>query len=286
MKKTAKNTLTALTVGIALLLTGCGSTIEAENPNLEEMFDLESQPTPTPTSDTAYLIEKKLAADRAERNKKEEEEKKKEEKKEKSEKEKSEKKEETRKLPSDKKKLLDALKVAPHKDDGNYERPDTWKSASRYSVDAPQGNCTVRQAILYRDGKNVEINDNCQPYKGSWVDPYTNTKYGVGGASGEPTDIGNLHIDHIVPMKNAYVSGAHAFTDYTFLTFAHDVNNLIVAEGSGNTSKGDKGPESWKPDNKDFHCEYASSWIDVKTDWELSITESEKSALSEMLATC
>lgn len=192
----------------------------------------------------------------------------------------------TRELPADKQVLLNDLEVSEKHDDGKYEYPDTWKSASRYGVDAPQGNCTVRQAVLYRDGVDVKIKDNCQPYYGSWTDPYTGIQYGVGGAPGEPIDISKLHIEHVVAAKNAYESGAYKFTDETYLAFAHDVNNLLVSEGAGNSSKGHKGPEDWKPELESYHCEYASTWIDTKTDWELSVTQQEKNALEDMLSTC
>lgn len=182
--------------------------------------------------------------------------------------------------------LLAGLTVRDREDDGKYEYPDVWKSANKYHVDAPMENCTVRQAVLYRDGENVELNDNCQPVKGTWTDPYTDITYGVGGAEGEPKEIRSLHIEHVVPMKNAYVSGASEWTDETYQTFAHDVNNLIVSEGSGNSSKGHRSPDEWKPADASYHCEYATTWVEVKTDWELSVTQSEKDALSSMLSTC
>lgn len=260
--------LTAITSAV-LAITACSPTndIETMEPDTPTVEETTAAPSPTTTEDVEELLSEIFETEEAEEAE-------------------TEAAEETRELSSDKASLLNALTVSEQKDDGKYERPDTWKSASRYSVDAPQGNCTVRQAVLYRDGEGVKINDNCQPTYGSWTDPYTGVKYGVGGAPGEPTEIGNLHIDHRVAAKHAYVSGAHAFTEDTFLTFAHDVNNLVVSEGSGNSAKSDHGPETWKPELESAHCEYAESWIDTKTDWELTVTQEEKSALEDMLATC
>lgn len=53
-----------------------------------------------------------------------------------------------------------------------------------------------------------------------------------------------------------------------------------------NQAKGDKDPAVWKPPLGSFWCVYASSWIDVKHDWDLSLQPAEKTALEQMLATC
>lgn len=185
--------------------------------------------------------------------------------------------------------LLDSLEVRGSRhelDEDSYERPDTWNSASRYGVDAPMGGCTIREYILYRDGENVELDDDCYPEQGTWYDDYTGITYGVGGAEGQPVQVRDLHIEHIVPLKDAYLSGAVNWTDETFSTFAHDVNNLIVSEGEGNTSKGDQSPDSWMPENEAYHCEYVTSWVMTKAEWELSVTQPEKDRIAEILSTC
>lgn len=53
-----------------------------------------------------------------------------------------------------------------------------------------------------------------------------------------------------------------------------------------NQAKGDKSPDEWKPPLLSFYCTYASSWIQVKSYWQLSITSSEKAALQTMLGYC
>ena len=184
-------------------------------------------------------------------------------------------------------KLLDSLTVAEKAHEDEYERPNLWGAASTYHVDAPlPSNCDVREAVLYRDGENVKVDDDCKILQGKWVDPYNNITYTYNLDGGTPIDVSDLEIEHIVPLKNAFGSGAYKWMDETFKTFAHDVNNLIVVNGSDNASKGAKGPEEWVPSNEGYTCSYATKWIETKTEYELTVTENEKIALREMLSTC
>lgn len=183
--------------------------------------------------------------------------------------------------------LLASLEVRAHASKEGYTRPSTWAASSTYHVDAPlESRCDVREAVLYRDGKNVQVDDDCNILQGVWLDPYNNVTYSYNLGKGVKVVISHLEIEHIVPFANAYVSGAYKWTDETFKMFAHDVNNLIVVNGSDNSAKGDKGPESWEPENSDYHCEYATSWVKTKAEYELSITKDEQTALYNMLETC
>jgi hypothetical protein len=56
---------------------------------------------------------------------------------------------------------------------------------------------------------------------------------------------------------------------------------LIAVSASTNTSKGDRGPEDWKPPRRKVSCLYARWWINVKTTWRLTITRREKGALAD-----
>jgi hypothetical protein len=61
---------------------------------------------------------------------------------------------------------------------------------------------------------------------------------------------------------------------------------LIAVSASSNRSKGDSGPDEWKPPRHVEWCLYARRWIDVKRVSELSVSAPEKSALADMLTTC
>ncbi|KAG6193401.1 hypothetical protein E4U34_004309 [Claviceps purpurea] len=169
--------------------------------------------------------------------------------------------------------LLNGLEVAvPISGDG-YSRTKfpTW--------DTIEGTCNTREFVLKRDGKNVVVNDDCVAESGSWVSPYDGLRFN--GAS-------KLDIDHMVPLKNAWISGAANWTTAERRAFANDVTRpqLWAVSAHSNRSKSDESPDEWKPALKAFWCTYSRSWIQVKSHYDLTITDDEKDALSSMLDTC
>ncbi|PLB52205.1 secreted protein [Aspergillus steynii IBT 23096] len=143
-----------------------------------------------------------------------------------------------------------------------------------------QGNsCNTREVVLARDGEDVEQDSSCAAVSGTWLSEYDGETF---------TDSSDLDIDHIVPLSNAWKSGASKWTTSQRQAFANDLTNpqLLPVSASSNRSKGDKGPESWKPPLKSFYCTYAKMWVKIKSVYDLTITSDEKSALVDMLDTC
>lgn len=112
-----------------------------------------------------------------------------------------------------------------------------------------------------------------------------------------------MDIDHVVPLANAWRSGASKWTTAQRRAFANDLTNpqLIAVTDNVNQAKGDDGPEAWKPplskfsfspaDNDanglaSYYCTYAKMWVRVKYVYDLTITSAEKNALVSMLDTC
>jgi hypothetical protein len=141
------------------------------------------------------------------------------------------------------------------------------------------GSCNTREQVLKRDGANVVVNSSCAAVSGSWYSPYDGATWTA------PSDV---DIDHMVPLSEAWASGAWSWTTSRRQQFANDLAGpqLWAVTDNINQSKGDKDPAEWKPPMESFYCEYAKSWIDVKHDWGLSMQASERDALAEMLATC
>jgi 5-methylcytosine-specific restriction endonuclease McrA len=160
-----------------------------------------------------------------------------------------------------------------------------WGSMSGYKRDrfptwTSQGHgCDTRDAVLQREGTAVQVGEKCAITGGSWVSPYD------GKQVMSATD---LDIDHIVPLANAWRTGAAAWTDDQREKFANDLDRpqLIAVSASSNRSKGDQDPSQWRPPNKGFWCTYAQDWIEVKAYWRLKVTTAEKAALVDMLGTC
>ncbi|KAI0599262.1 hypothetical protein F4775DRAFT_132852 [Biscogniauxia sp. FL1348] len=165
------------------------------------------------------------------------------------------------------------LTVSTNEDDGNYERDlfPTW--------DTIEGTCNTREYVLRRDGDGVAVGDDCYPTAGTWTSPYD------GGEWQQPSDV---DIDHMVPLKNAWISGANAWTTAKREQFANDVTRpqLWAVTDNVNQQKSDQSPDAWKPPLASFYCTYASAWVAVKSYWDLAVTEAEKAALTDMLDTC
>ncbi|EHA48159.1 hypothetical protein MCOR27_004435 [Pyricularia oryzae] len=171
------------------------------------------------------------------------------------------------------KSLLDGLTVAQPLSGTGYNR-DLFPHWSTQS-----GTCNTREYVLKRDGSNVETNSACSAVSGTWKSPYDGATW---------TSASNIDIDHMVPLKNAWVSGASQWTTTQRQQFANDITRpqLWAVTNSVNRSKSDSSPDNWLPPLASFYCTYAKSWIQVKSYWALTITGAEKSALGNMLNTC
>lgn len=169
---------------------------------------------------------------------------------------------------------LDALAVAPAGSMDGYSR----EAFEHWSPQPSAGeNCNTREATLKRDGDGVQVDRSCEPTSGSWTSAYT----------GETTtDDSELDIDHVVPLANAWRSGANEWSDQHREQFANDLRapQLRAVDAGSNRSKGDQDPSTWQPEAN--RCEYATDWIAVKHTYELTVTTAEKSALQHMLAEC
>jgi len=168
---------------------------------------------------------------------------------------------------------LDTLTVATAASMSGYTREKITHWIS-------QGNgCDTRDVVLKRDGKNVKATADCKITAGAWHSPYDDK---------DLTDPGDLDIDHMVPLAAAWRSGAAKWTDEQRKQFANDLTRpqLWAVSLQSNRSKGDQDPSTWKPPNHAFWCTYAQSWVTVKVYWKLSVTQAEKTALTDMLGTC
>lgn len=122
--------------------------------------------------------------------------------------------------------------------------------------------------------------EQCRVATGSWLDPFSDEQF---------TDPIYLHIDHMVPLANAHKSGGWMWTEEKKRQYLNDLSydgHLIAVRTTVNSSKGDDGPENWKPPIEAYWCQYAIDWIAVKDRWDLFASEAEATALSEMLETC
>lgn len=157
-------------------------------------------------------------------------------------------------------------------------------------VDTDHNGCNQRDDVLLRDAVAATVRVQRQGacdhdvLAGTWHDPYT-------GMTLTFTDLKDLRqaeaiqIDHVVPLAEAWVSGARSWNRDRRQVFANDLDELLAVDGPTNMSKGDGDPASWRP-RKGYQCAYARRWIAVKVRYRLTIDPPEEAALDQMLAYC
>lgn len=173
--------------------------------------------------------------------------------------------------------LVDTLVVAtPDPALPRYERDrfgDDW------SYD-PASGCNTRERVLIAESLvPAVVDERCRP-TGRWTSAYDGVT---------TTDIADLQIDHLVPLADAWRSGAASWTDERRLAFANDLaqpGTLIAVTGPTNQSKSDSSPDRWLPPDRSAWCAYATDWVAVKASWQLTVTPAEKATLVQVLAGC
>ena len=125
------------------------------------------------------------------------------------------------------------------------------------------------QAAQYKDS-----GFNCRSYK-----PSTS----IGFYTNQTCDF--INIDHIVSLKDAYDSGASAWSASIKKTFANDRSNHVPSCGRVNSSKGSEGPSDFLRRSNDGRgleyeivrfCKYVQRYYAVKVKYSLSFSSNKK----------
>ncbi len=157
-------------------------------------------------------------------------------------------------------------------------------------ADIDGNRCNQRDDVLLRDAVpgsvRVQSQGACDHdvLAGTWIDPYTGTTLTFDDLK-DLSQAQAIQIDHVVPLAEAWVSGASTWSARRRERFANDLRVLVASDGPTNAGKGSSDPAAWRP-RKGHQCDYARRWILVKQRWELSVDDSEAAALSEMLDLC
>lgn len=174
--------------------------------------------------------------------------------------------------------LLDRLSVATVDPAGPDYRRDEFGDGWRY--DRTTG-CNTREQVLVAESLTPPaMGERCKPLSGDWVSAYDGVR---------TTDPADLEIDHLVPLAEAWRTGASTWTAERREAFANDLDDpgtLIAVTSRSNRSKGDSPPDRWLPDEPGGRCTYVESWIRVKARWGLQVSPAEKATLVQVLAGC
>jgi len=157
------------------------------------------------------------------------------------------------------------------------------RSLFKHWIDANGNGCNTREEVLIAESQSKAQVDayGCKVIEGDWLSPYDNVMH---------TNPSNLDIDHMVPLKEAWDSGAWNWTAAQRQTFANDLSDaraLIAVSAGQNRSKSDRDPSNWIPPQKSYTCTYLSEWVAIKARWNLSMDQSEFGRIKNLLtASC
>ena len=172
--------------------------------------------------------------------------------------------------------LLDALTVSAEHSNG-YDR-----DLFRHWIDADRDGCDARKEVLLAEAVAAPRQGNrCSLSDGAWISRYDRAT--------EQGDGGGFDVDHLVPLAEAWESGAHAWSSQRREDYANDLgyeDSLIAVSAKSNRSKGARDPATWLPPEAGQHCWYAASWVHVKTRWALTIDQAEANTLHNVLNDC
>lgn len=175
--------------------------------------------------------------------------------------------------------LLSRLVVAPESGATSYVR-----TRFAYPVDADHDCQSTRAEVLIQESSRTvafSSRSHCVVAKGRWTSYYDGVTVTAASA---------LQIDHLVPLEQAWVSGARTWTAAQRTSYANDLAfgpGLVAVTARLNMSKGARDPARWLPPKAAARCLYALQWVEVKYRWALTIDAAERAALARILrGTC
>ena len=135
----------------------------------------------------------------------------------------------------------------------------------KHWIDADKDGCNTRAEVLIEEAvTKPKVGSKCVLTGGKWLSAYD----GV-----EVTSASKLDVDHMVPLAEAWRSGAWKWSAAQRQAYANDLSDaraLIAVTLSTNRSKGDKDPALWMPSID--QCTYTQNWISIKFKYSLEYT--------------
>ncbi|SEG36156.1 Protein of unknown function [Actinacidiphila yanglinensis] len=180
---------------------------------------------------------------------------------------------------ADKAKAVALIKKVATKGRGpktGYSRDEfgsAWIDSAPGGVAFSHNGCGTRDDLLKRDGDDVRYRSGskCVVSTMKLDDPYTGKVI-----DWTKTHATTIQIDHVMPLSYDWQMGAAHWTKGKREDIANDPLNLIPVDGSMNESKGDSGPASWLPPNKQIRCSYSVRVAQVSLKYDLPVTSADK----------
>ncbi|MFF3531322.1 HNH endonuclease family protein [Streptomyces rubiginosohelvolus] len=142
------------------------------------------------------------------------------------------------------------------------------------SGDDKSDGCNTRNEVLIAEAVVAPtVEAGCKLTGGTWVSYYDGQ---------EVTSAGSLDIDHMVPLAEAWDSGASAWTAARREVYANDQGadvSLVAVTARSNRQKSDQDPADWMPPSLEAQCRYVGEWVSTKLRWGLTADDRELEAL-------
>ena len=153
------------------------------------------------------------------------------------------------------------------------------RSSFKHWIDADRNGCNTRAEVLIEEAVvKPKVGSKCTLTGGKWFSAYD----GV-----EVTSASKLDVDHMVPLAEAWRSGAWKWSAAQRQAYANDLSDaraLIAVTLSTNRSKGDKDPSLWLPAKE--QCTYTENWIAIKVKYSLTVDAKEATKLNSLVNAC
>ena len=170
--------------------------------------------------------------------------------------------------------LLARLAIAPEHSSG-YVR-----ALFIHWTDGDHDGCDTRDQVLIAESLTTARTGSGCSVTGSWRSVYDGVT---------TTSASSFDIDHVVPLKEAWDSGAWAWTAGRRQAYANDLGDprsLRAVSATSNRAKGDRDPAQWLPPLASFRCTYVTDWVVIKVRWSLSVDALERTAIKRVLEAC
>lgn len=172
-------------------------------------------------------------------------------------------------------KLIKALSTKGRGPQTGYARTKfgyAWMDTAD-GVPLARNGCDTRNDLLQRDGQDLRFRSgsDCVVISMTLHDPYTGKTI-----EWRKQEAAEVQIDHVVPLSYSWQMGSSRWPLSKRKQLANDVLNLLPVDGRTNSAKGDSGPASWLPPNRQIRCAYTARFAQVAIKYEMPVTAPDR----------
>ncbi|MEU5218172.1 HNH endonuclease [Streptomyces sp. NPDC020807] len=157
------------------------------------------------------------------------------------------------------------------------EDPDGYKESAfthwNRGLD-PDDGCDTRSEVLVAEADEApKTGAGCVLTGGRWTSAYDGQRV---------SDPASLRVDHLVPLAEAWESGASGWSAARRESYANDQGaaaTLVAVTARSLRQKAGRDPAEWVPEDSTRYCRYVGEWVGTKLRWGLSVDKDEMEAL-------